>query len=31
MGMPDGELFDIIKNGKGKMPGRGDCHYATSA
>jgi mono/diheme cytochrome c family protein len=23
-GMPDGELFYIIKNGKGKMPGEGD-------
>jgi mono/diheme cytochrome c family protein len=23
-GMPDGELFYLIKNGKGKMPGEGD-------
>ena len=23
-GMPDGELFYVIKNGKGKMPGEGD-------
>jgi mono/diheme cytochrome c family protein len=22
--MPDGELFYVIKNGKGKMPGEGD-------
>lgn len=23
-GMPDGEIFYLIKNGKGKMPGEGD-------
>ena len=23
-GMPDGELFYVIKNGRGKMPGEGD-------
>ena len=25
--MSDGELFTLIKNGKGKMPGEGDCYH----